>query len=82
MVVADGESIGFGALVHEVGLDKAAGAGHVFDDDGWISRHMFAEVAGDDAGVSVESAAGTERDDKADCFTLIIVVAGSVARSR
>ena len=45
-VVADNQPIRF-RLIHEVGVDDATGAGHVFNDDGRIAGNGFAQVTAD-----------------------------------
>ena len=40
-----------------IGSDNASRAGHVLDNDGGISRNMFAEVAGKRARVKIVATA-------------------------
>ena len=42
--IADNQSIRF-RLVHEIGVDDAAGAGHVFNYDRRIAGNVFAQMA-------------------------------------
>ena len=48
-VVADDEAIRFGLQVHEVGVNDAAGAGHVLNDNGRVAGNMLAQMAPDGA---------------------------------
>ena len=47
-IVADYQSIRFG-LVHEICVDDAAGAGHVFNYNTWIAGDVFTQMTPDRA---------------------------------
>ena len=47
-IIADNQPIRF-RLIHEIRVDDAAGAGHVFNHDGWIAGNVFAQMAPDRA---------------------------------
>src|SRR5215470_11601968 len=57
------EPIGLGHTVEMVGGDQTARAGHVLDDDRWVSRDVTAEVPREKARVGVEATAGRQADD-------------------
>ncbi|MBI2183272.1 MAG: hypothetical protein HYU31_21010 [Deltaproteobacteria bacterium] len=73
-VVADDETVRLGLQVHEIGVNDAAGAGHVLDDDGGVAGNMLAQVARDGARVGVETAARRERNDQADRLAFVEAV--------
>jgi len=70
-IVADDQSVRLALLVHEVGVNDNAGAGHVFNDDSRIARNMFAEMPRDGSRIGVVSCAGEESDDQANSLTLV-----------
>lgn len=76
-IVADDQSVRLALLVHEVGVNDTAGAGHVFNDD---SRKPG--IPRDRSRIGVVSSAGGESDDQANSLTLVEIIIGrSVSRS-
>jgi hypothetical protein len=57
-----------------IGGDQPAGARHVFDDAGRISRQVAADVARDHSGVKIEGAAGRITDDDGERFVLVEIL--------
>jgi hypothetical protein len=75
-IVADDQSVRLALLVHEVGVNDTAGAGHVFNDDSRIARNMFAEMPRDRSRIGVVSSAGGKSDDQAKSLTLAEIIIG------
>jgi hypothetical protein len=73
-VVADGQSVGLGFVVHVVGLDDASGAGHILDDDAGTARDMLADMATNGSSVGVEAASGAKGHDHAHRLAFVELV--------
>ena len=74
--MADRESVGLGDSKDMVGSDQAARARHIFYDDTGVTRNVFAQMARNGAGVSIEAAAGGKANDDANVFTFVEVLRG------
>ena len=67
---AQSQTVRFRDVVNMVGGDHRSRAGHVLDDDFWISRDMFAHVSRVGAGPQIMGVAGEIADGDPDRFAL------------
>ena len=67
----DGQPIRLGSVVKMVAKNDAAGAHHVVDDDGGISRNIFTDMARDQSGKTVKQSSRGIADDELDGLPLV-----------
>src|SRR6266705_2678975 len=72
---ADRQTIRLGHSVDVIRGDQAPRAGHVFYDDGRITRDIFPHVSGDGSSVGIESAPGGKADHDSNHLAAIEFVA-------
>ena len=62
--------------------NDASGPGHVFYNDGRISRHVLAEMTGDETAVGIKEATRRIADDEPDVATLESGVLSKTSRDK
>ena len=63
--MADGEAVRLRCFVDVIGCDHHAGAGHIIDDDGWVTGNVLGHLSGDHARIGIETPARRAADDDA-----------------
>src|SRR5687767_14150902 len=71
---ADEQAIRLGAVKGIVRRDQTTGAGHVLDNDGRMTRDMFADMSPDDSRREIVAAAGRESDHKPDGLAFVKII--------
>ena len=68
---AQRQAVRFRDAVNVIGRAQRTGAGHILNDDVWVSWNVLAHMAREDARILVVKTAGREADDDANRFVFV-----------